>query len=178
MAGKGLHKSLLVAQSCYYYLVPKLLYARSPPRAESSQSSAVLSVGQSVCIGLHLPGRARQKWINTSEITLPKLLCGLKFRARGEKGHAQLKQQMTATAGLRSGQPPPVRFLGLGQTLPSHTCPQPSFLCLIPHPSSSHLASHPQWSLSPSGCWPCTGHYRQDQDPVRSSCCLGSSPHR
>lgn len=112
MAGKGLHKAPLATQSCYYYLVPKLLHACSPPGAEPSTEPSCLSVCLS---GTRYSKPSWTEVENTSEIILPHpLLCGLKFRAREEKvlsrgrafqaeGTASAKAQMWDHTWVPSG---------------------------------------------------------------------------
>ena len=110
MAGKGLHKSPLATQSCYYYLVPKLPHACSPAGAEPSAEPSCLSV----C--LSGTRYSRPSWTeveNTSEIILPHpLFCRLKFRAREEKGLSRGRAfQAEGTASAKASVLEPVCFL-------------------------------------------------------------------
>lgn len=82
MAGKGLHKSPLAAQSCYYYLVPKLLHTRSPPGAGLSTELSWLSV----CLGLHLLGQAGQRWITPQKSPPPNPCVRIKIQGQGGEG--------------------------------------------------------------------------------------------
>lgn len=155
MAGKGLHKSPLAAQSCYYYLVPKLLHARSPPRAGPSTELSCLSV----CLS-RTPS-SRPSWTemgNTSEIISPQPLCGLKFRAREERGLAQIKQREMAMVGLQ-----------VGWTA-----------CTISSPGSDCTFPHTSTALLPPATWPAPRPrvHQAPPPPPRRSCCGPHGPTR
>ena len=97
MAGKGLHKSPLAVQSCYYYLVPKLPPARSPSGAEpSTKPSSCLSVWDQIFQAK--PDRGGQHLRNH---LAPLLIVRIKIHSqRGEQGLPRLNTE-TGQVGMK-----------------------------------------------------------------------------